>query len=238
MEETKSNITIPKEVKEKISTTQEEVGRIIKDASELLKTHLGGKISFKYQHSAPSDLLTPFERAQSVCFITRYEHLPVLESLDIIEIRGKYFLKNIPFIRHLLNEYRSIIANVKDSIYFEKIHTFCHQKMSNKNPSLGLCITVKGEKEEDLTNVFLKTLGEKNKAVKLILKKSDFGYIYNGILQHSDHKYTKRFWEEYYSGKINYIFIKHALLLDYIRDCLYWHYRILNQLTFPKLGPL
>jgi hypothetical protein len=128
--------------------------------------------------------------------------------------------------------------NEKDSIHYEKIHRFCYEKLSNKNPNLGLCITVKGDNGDDLTEVFRTILGDKDKMVKLILKKSDFGYIYNGILQHSDHKYTKRFWEEYYSGKINYVFIKHALLLEHIKGCLYWHYRILNQLTFPKLGPL
>lgn len=238
MEPDKSDISLPDEIQKKLDASQAEVRGLIKEADLLQQTKLEGKISFSYRHSAPSDILTPFERAQSVCFITRYEHLPVLDSLDIAEIKGKYYLNNIPYIRHMLNEYRSIIVNVKDSIHYGKIHKFCYEKLSNKDPSRGLSITVKHEKQDDVTDTFRKILGEKNAAMKLVLKKSEFNYIYNGILQHSDHQYTKRFWEEYFNGKLNYIFIKHAMLLEYIKGCLFWHYKILNQLTFPKMGPL
>lgn len=231
-------INVPKEIRVKIEKTQAEVHSIMGEANRALETKLDGKISLCYKHSAPSDILTSLERAQSVCFISRYEYLPILEAIDIVEVNGRFFLKDIGFIRHTLNEYRSIIMNQSDSIHFSKIHKFCYDKITNKNPSIGLSITVNHENGTDVTKDFEKILGEKNKAIKIVLKRSEFDYIYSGILQHSDHKYTKRFWDEYYTGKLNYVFIKHALLAGYIKDCLYWHYRILNQLTFPKLGPL
>lgn len=231
-------LNVPEEIKARIEKTQAEVQNIVEEASRAIETKLDGKISLCYKHSAPTDIITSLERAQSVCFITRYEYLPILEVVDIIEVKGKFFLKDIGSIRHTLNEYRSIIMNQTDSIHYSKIHKFCYDKITNKNPNLGLSITVKHENGSDVTADFSKILGEKNKAIKIVLKRSEFDYIYNGILQHSDHKYTKRFWDEYYTGKINYVFIKHALLARYIKDCLYWHYKILNQLTFPKLGPL
>jgi hypothetical protein len=229
---------LPDSVHLKISDTESEIKKIIEESYEVQKSNLTGKISFRYQQGAPMDILTTYERAQSVCFISRYESLPVFNGIETVEIKGKFYLNNISFIRHVLNEYRSIIDNQGDSIYYAKIHNFCYLKLKNRDPQKGLSITVNHEKDGDITETFMKILGEKYKSIKIILGKSEFDYIYNGILQHSDHKYTKRYWDEYYTGKLNYVFIKHAALLEYIKDCLYWYYRILNQLTFPKLGPL
>jgi len=229
---------IPEPVRERFLQTLGEVDEINTKALAALKTKYNGKIQFQYEHSAPGDILTPFERAQSVCFVTRYEYLPILESIGIIETNGKYYLGNMAFIRHILNEYRSIIVNQSNSIYYSKIHRFCYQKLTNRNPKEDLTITVKDESGQDITDAFTRILGERNKAIKIILKCCEFDYIYNGILQHSDHRYTERFWDDYYSGRLNYIFLKHAFLLDNIKEHLYWHYVILNNLTFPKLGPL
>jgi len=234
----KSIEKLPEPTKNRLLDTCKEIDIISEKAIEVMKTSISGKISFVFEQSAPIDILTPFERAQSVCFTSRYEHLPVLTKIDVFESNGKYFLKNIGMIRHLINEYRSIIANQRDSIFYSKIHKFCRDKLLNYDPSIGLSIKVLSEKELDLTNVFLKALDERHKAIKIILDKCEFDYIYNGILQHSEHKWTKRFWHEYYSGEINHIFIKHACLLGQIKEFLFFHYKILNYLTFPKLGPI
>jgi len=229
---------LPNAIQLKISDTEFEVNKIIEEARGAQKLNLTGEISFRYQQSAPMDILTTFERAQSVCFISRYEFLPIFNGIEIVENKGKFHLNNIAFIRHILNEYRSVINNQGDSVYYTNIHNLCYLKLKNRNPQAGLSITVNHEKDGDITETFMKILGERSKSIKIILGKSEFGYIYNGILQHSDHKYTERYWEEYYTGELNYVFIKHAALLGYIKECLYWHYKILNQLTFPKLGPL
>ncbi len=226
------------EIESKFDNIQEEIGSIVKMADDTLLTEVSGLISFEYQHSAIGDFLTDFERAQSICFVTRYETLPVFDKAKAIERNGKYFLGNYTFVRHVLNEYRPIIQNQKDSVYYKHIHRFCREKLINRNPSKGLSITIDHKDKGDITESFFKALDEKCKAIKLILKKCEYEYIYNGILQHSDHKFTERFLEEYNSGEINYIFIKHAHLLVYIKDLLNWHYRLLNAMTFPKLGPL
>ena len=229
---------LPQEVKVRLQATYDEVNSISDLVESIQRTNIQGRFGFKFEQGAPLPLLTPLERAQSVCFIIRYEHLPVLERIDILEHKGRFYLKNIDFIRHVLNEYRSIIANTRDSIYYSKVHKICYKKLMKRDASTGLTISVDHETEGDITDEFIKVLGESNKSIKFILKNCEFDYIYNGIIQHSDQKYTKRFWEDYHSGRINHIFIKHAFLLGHVKDALFWHHHILNYLTFPKLGPL
>ncbi len=234
------NIQLPEEIKKKMDATTAGIDALIKEAGTVQKTSFFGGFQLSYRHSvlgAP-DILSDFERAQSISFISRYEHLPEFEGVQLLEHKGKFYLDNIGYIRHILNEYRSIIMNQSDSIYYGHIHSFCCERLKNQDPTKGLSITVYNEKREDVTNIFLRILGERNKSVRMIISKSEFDYIYNGILQHSDHKYSKRFSDEYHSGKLNYIFIKHASLLDFIKDSLRLHYQILNQLTSPKLGSL
>lgn len=229
---------LPDSIKLKLSNTESEIEQIITNAQVMQKTTLSSHISFCYKQSAPMDILSPFERAQSVCFISRYEHLPIFNGIEITEREGKFYVKNTGFLRHIINEYRSVISNQDDSIHYKKIHKFCFEKLRNRDPNAGLSINVTDEDGNDVTAVFIRVLGENNNSISEVLANTEFGYIYNGILQHSDHKYTQRFWKEYHSGQLNYVFIKHAAVLVYIKDCLYWHYKILNQLTFPMLGPL
>jgi len=212
--------------------------QISENADTILVTKLSGEISLEYKSSAPLPLMTEFEKAQSICFITKYENLPVLDQPDIIEHDGNYHLGNVHFVRHVLNEYRPLVMNQKDSVYYSKIHKFCRDKLSNTDSSKGLSVTVLHTTDGDVTGVLLKMIDERNKAIKYILKNSEYNYIYNGILQHSDHNHTKRLIKEYHSGELNHIFIKHAFLLGHIKELLQWHHYILNNLMFPKLGPI
>lgn len=229
---------LPEPARSRLLKTFEETQQISDEADAILITKLSGELSFKYEMSAPLPEMTSFERAQSICFVTRYKHLPTLNRLEIIEHNGKHYLRNIGFVRHILNEYRSIVLNQKDSVYFAKIHSFCHGKLANKEPSKGMSVSVSHETDGNVTDILLKIIFERYKAIKYILKKCEYDYIYNGILQHSDHKYTKRLIEEYHTGRLNHLFIKHAFLLGRIKELLWWHYYIFNNLTFPKPGPI
>ena len=142
------------------------------------------------------------------------------------------------YIRHILNEYRSIIHNTGDSVYYQKVHDLCIKMLRQDDYRKGTKITALSRNDEDVTGKFIKWLEDHNKALKLVLRPLDFDYTYNGILQHSDKRFSKRFIREYMSGEINYIFWKHAYLLGLIKDLLRPYYMILNQFSFPKLGPL
>jgi len=228
----------PVEIKEKFDRVTQDVDEILRIAHQHFKTDIDGQISFSFTISAPRDVLTDFERAQSVNFVTRFDSLPVFQEIKIREENGKYFLNNLDEIRHVLNEYRSIIQNKKDSIHFQQIHKFCREKLLNNDHAKDLSITVNHATRGDVTHEFAQVLDEHYKVIKSIIKHCEFGYIYNGILQHSDHRHTKRFWEEYVSGEINYVFAKHALLASNIKILLSWHYKLYSVLTFPRLGGL
>lgn len=229
---------LPDDVRGRLQSTFDEVDLVHAEVIKIQKTKFQGKVSFRYKHSAPIPVMSLFERAQSVCFIAKYENLPSFKGIEMLEHNKRFFLRNIDFVRHVLNEYRPIVQNQKDSIYYSHVHKYCYGRLQNRDSDTGLSVSVFNEEDEDVTNVFVAMLGEKNRAVKYIIENCEFDYLYNGILQHSDNRYTKRFWEEYSNGRINHIFIKHASLLGTIKSCLMLHYQILNQLTFPKLGPL
>jgi len=228
---------IPEHIQAKLDALNASIEKITKKGHAEVTTTIKGKISLQYKISAPRDILTDFERAQSVCFVIKYESLPVVDSVDIVEHKGKHYPNNIDYIRHVLNEYRPIVQNEDDSVYYQKIHAFCHLKLG-ADPKRDLSITVEHENGDDVTSDFKLNLGQRIRAIRKMIKECEFDYIYNGILQHSDHHYTQRFWKEYASGELNYVFIKHAKILEEIKDLLLWHYRVFNFLTFPKMGPL
>ncbi|HHF3133829.1 TPA: hypothetical protein ACPJ1T_004399 [Vibrio diabolicus] len=229
---------LPMDVQKKIDSVHSEIEEIVDRAYAHISTDMDGEIRIKFSISAPRDVLTDFERAQSVCFVTRYDALPEFDNLNLEEHRGRFYFSNFGEARYVLNEFRSIIQNKKDSIHYQQIHRFCRDKLLNEDHTKDLSITVSHNERGDVTSEFLQYLNEHNKAIKSIIKHCEFDYIYNGILQHSDHRFTKRFWSEYASGEANYVFIKHALLTGHLRDLLIWHYRLFSAMTFPKLGPL
>jgi hypothetical protein len=235
--ENDEKVIVPDRIVFKMEQIKQEADSIVAE-SILLQTTKLKQIQFHFHQKADKALFSDFERAQSVCFVTKYDSLPILEGVILEEEAGKYNFKNLDFFRHMLNEFRPIIQNQKDSIYFQNIHKFIREKLTNTDPSIDLVLDVLDDKGLDITVEFIKALDERVKSIRLILNKCDYKYIYNGILQHSDHKHTNRFWEDYYSGEINYIFLKHAILLNSIKEMLYWHYRIINFNTFPSLGSL
>jgi hypothetical protein len=128
--------------------------------------------------------------------------------------------------------------NQKDSSYYDAVHKTVRQKMLNTNPNADLQIIVNHETDGDISTKFAAILKERIKSIRKVIELSDFDYIYNGFLQHSDPRFTKRFRNEYTSGELNYVFIKNLMLLLYLKEALGWHHVILGTLTFPKLGPL
>lgn len=232
-----SHPPIPEAVQRKLDAAHAAF-RAVADIGEAeLKTVLDGKVSFHFRHAAPTDVLTIPERAQQVCFVVKYDALPSLAQLNIVTDGKRWHLGNIDYIRHILNEFRPIVQNQGDSIYYKKIHSFCYAKLGGDYRG-GLSIRAVRPTGEDITDLFKKMLGERQRAIGKMLAKTEFGYIYNGILQHSDARFAGRFWREYTSGELNYVLIRHARVLEDIRRYLYWHYQIVKALTFPTMGPL
>ena len=237
-----SRKSLPLKIQEKLNALDRDVKKIVSCSHSCLKTRIDSQLSLLYSGQGTRNILTEYERAQAICFSIKYQSLPSFNNRLAIEqhTQGKFFPKNIDSIRHILNEYRPLIQNQNDSVYYSKIHSFCLKKLSTLelDSHQDLKIRVIDSAGSDLTLSLTKGLNERKKAIEKVLAQCEFHYLYNGVLQHSDKKYSERFWEDYTSGNLHYLFIKHAKILTYIRDLLEWHYFIFENLTFPSMGSL
>jgi hypothetical protein len=224
--------------KAKLHAAVEEARNIVREAEQAATTDLSGNISFEFKTSVPRDVLTEFERAQSAAFISRYEHLPELNELRFVAREGQVFLQSVAEVRHTFNEYRPMFMNEKDSSHYSRVHNTVHQKLCNPDSSLDLKISALHDTKGDVSRQFAAFLKDEVKGIRKVVQLSDFDYIYNGILQHSDQRFTERFWGDYTSGELNYLYLKNLCLLPFLKSSLRWHYTILSALTFPKFGPL
>jgi len=229
---------LPTEKEAKLRKVMAEVQSIVEEAEKLRITQLDGRISFTFQTSVQRDVLTDFERAQSAAFYVRYEHLPEMDEVRFVEREGNLYLESVHSLRSAFNEYRPIFMNQGDSSYYAKVHKTVHQKLLNFDTQADLQIVVTHEMEGNVSAKFASILKERAKSIRKVIELSDFKYIYNGILQHSAPEFTERLQSDNITGELNYVFIKNVSLLPYLKDALWWHYRILGTITFPKLGPL
>lgn len=231
-------LELPEGIKDRIERLKIEVEEIIDGALSLLKTTLPSPVQFEFVHSAPRDLLTDNERAQSVSFVTRYDHLPGECKLSAIEHNGRWDIENIDFLRHALNEFRPLIQNQGDSVYYTKIHKVWRGMLRLEDSTNGMTIRAFDRGRRDVTESCILWLDEAKAAIAFVLSRLDYRYLYNGILQHSDEEYSATFIKDYTSGELNYIMWKHALILDFIKDMLERYYLIITNLTHPRPGPL
>lgn len=231
---------LPDRIKEKLALLQKEIDQIVGRAQDLLKTQLPQPISFRFTNNAPRDVLTPEERAQAINFVTRFEHLPLPSDcrVQIVKQEQGYYIDNMTLLRHALNEFRPLIQNEKDSVHYQKIHRVWHGMLTLDDPSKGTTIRVQDIKKNDVTPTFTQWLNERNQAISFVLRPLDYGYLYNGILQHSDNAYSGKFLDDYTSGELNYVFWKHVHVLGFIHEMLRAYHPLIRFLASPKLGPL
>jgi len=171
-------------------------------------------------------------------FVFRYDHLPHLTDFTIDGNNGQYYLREIGDIRAGINEYRSIFWNNDDPIYYGKISNIYRTKLVNRDHSKGLSITVLNAENEDVTLDFVKHLDLQKKAIRNIIKASDFDYLFNGALQHSSMQHSKRLIKDYYTGEMNYILLRNMMFACYIKDLFQDYYRVINILSLRRLGGL
>jgi hypothetical protein len=229
---------IPDKILNKLRKNENEAHSIIEEANKLIKDIDCSSISLKYKQSAPLDVLTPLERAVSMVFMFRYDHLPEYNDFVVGEHRGKYYINEIDDIRAALNEYRTIFYNKKDSLYYGKISNIYREKLLNRDARKGLSISAIDNKENDITLEYIAYLDSTKKAIRYIIDASDFNYIFNGVLQHSDIKYSNKLINDYTDGNLNYILLKNLTLAKCIKLLFKEYARIIGGLSFPRMGSL
>ena len=147
-------------------------------------------------------------------------------------------LANFDFLRHTLNEYRTVVMNERDAVYYRKLHSTWRAMLLRPSVVEGTIVRVLDVEERDVTAGFVRWLDQTQSAIKFILNALELDYLYNGILQHCDARYSARYLEDYLSGELNYIMLKSAGIITAVKAHLSPYYRLANALTFPKLGPL
>lgn len=229
---------IPEYISKKLADNEKQAIEIINNAEKIITEFSTDNISLTYQISAPVPELTPDERACSMVFIFRYDHLPDIHEFTVGEHHGRHYLNEIDNIRAAINEYRTIFWNQRDPIYFGKISNIYRAKLVNRDPSKGLSITAKNNDGHDVTTDFVEHLDSTKKAIRKIIQNSDFDYIFNGVLQHSDGKFSTRLIEDYTNGNLNYILLKNMTLARHIKLLFQEYYKVISVLSFPRMGCL
>jgi len=230
---------LPDRIRKRLAEDEADAEALIANATALLTTPFPPRMAFSYQGMAfGGDLMSDFERAQSVSFVTRYEHLPADVKIHLGEKNGVWSINNFWVLRHVLNDFRPIIQNQGDAVYYQTVHNQWYQMLTRADPAEGMTIRVIGENEQDATPDFCKRLGENNRAIRHLVNALDFDYLYNGFLQHSDMRFSKRFFDDFISGELNYVLCKHVRPLGTITHLLSPYHRLMRTLTFPHLGNL
>ena len=178
---TENTSKLPDPLKNRLAVLQGEIDQIISGAEALLKTKLPNPVQFEFKNSAVRDVPTEYERAQSISFITRFDHLPQDYTMQIVEQQGAYFTGDTAVIPHALNEFRELIQNEQDSVYCRKIHAVWYAMLVLDDPKKGTTIRVFDKTRECLPTVLVSGMSQIPLYCVHWTK-----YLYNDILQHSD----------------------------------------------------
>lgn len=229
---------IPEPIRARFAETQQAVRQVGEAARAIITVHLP-RTSFHFRHLLPGpDIMTPRERAQSIGFVARFDGLPpAVGPICSIDADGNVWLDNESYMRHTLNEFRPIVKNEDDSVYYVNMHNAWRQRLTRPRNALDLVVRAESE-EGDITPRFVEWLDQTKDAIKLILRAIDLDFLYDGVLQHSDPHHSSRFVAEYMSGDLSWRLLKAANLLWDMRQFLVPYYRLARTLNFPTPGPL
>jgi hypothetical protein len=236
--------TIPAELPDRITSRLRaiaaEVEKVIGEANQEIVTEIPAKIAFRYESAVLGrDILSDHERAQSVSFVTRFDHFPTaLATQFAVDEDKNWRITNLWDLRQALNDFRSVIQNQSDSVYYQNIHNTWYKALRETDKSKGTTVRVLDDQHRDVTDAYARWLSERNKAIRHLISAFDYDYLYNGFLQHADPKFSKRLFQDYMSGEINYLLWKHVLPLGVLIGLLHPYYMLMRSLTFPSLGPL
>jgi hypothetical protein len=86
---------LPDRIAKRITEMRAEVGAIVATANAFRTTVLPDRISFEIRSSVLGrDILSDYERAQSVSFITRYEHFPLdVKARLVTDAQGNWYIR-------------------------------------------------------------------------------------------------------------------------------------------------
>lgn len=154
-----------------------------------------------------------------------------LKSIEPLPSKEGYYLKvakrpekykvfiDLSIYESLLNSIRCIIYLEEDSVYYKKVLNAYKRAISGNNCNWR----VKALDESGTTNIsqeVIKSFNQTRNLINELLKDKDFDYVYNGVLQHSDERYYKRYIKDCENGALPFVIFKCAILAERIRNIL------------------
>jgi len=229
-------IDLPQRIKKKFSDIIAECKEI---DSEIDKIRLKPTFTRTLIH-VQGPLLEKEHKAIIISFVNKLAFLPKFKKSNIVEIKGEYYLQNLSSGVQLINDFRPLLSNQNDSIYFTKIHKYFNKALHSNDKKHELVIDVFDENKNDVTKEYMELCDSNIKAIKLLISKLDLNYLYNGYLHHQDTCFLDRFIEDWTSGEMNYILYKNALLLNGMgKDLFFAHIQLAESLnTVWNIGSL
>lgn len=210
-------------VRDKFGSIHKELSQTIEEAKNKIEVQIEGRLSITIRNAAlGQDIVTEEDRARFTQFVVKFQQLPEIKTVDLVERNGKIFVENLEDAKLILNEFRPIVWNQNDSIYYNNLYKSISSKLFLKDPSVGTILSVVRNHKEDITDLYNKFLKNHRDAIRFILKsyEPDLDYLYNGVLQHSDRDFSERLATEFYSGELSYSLIKNAFLLGPVKQLL------------------
>jgi len=215
-------IEIPRKILNKIATMNKEIEALLLQADAKLTKSFKYTFRFHLVNSAPLDILTKKERSAFLSFELKYRGTPNYVEPEVVTDGKEFHLANIDLARHVLNEWRPIIFNKKDPVYFGRVHNIIAKMLVRKHPSEGSKITVETGREPTVerTVEYLEYMGQCRDILVFVLDNLDLDYLYNGVLQHADSRFFERYEKDNHSGNLNYVLMKHAFIVSQLREYL------------------
>jgi hypothetical protein len=153
---------IPRRIRDRLQAIDREIESLMAKAESRFLTEVPRRISFDMSSTTTTgDFITAYERAQSVSFVTRYENLPENVTLHLVEQDGDWYMQDLWVLRHVLNDFRPIIQNQKDAVYYAQIHRAWNQMLRRTDPTEGMIVKVLDETSQDITGPLFKVSNRK-----------------------------------------------------------------------------
>jgi len=205
-------------LKKRVDAMLEELDGIFHEAQQAYPFPKIGEIQFQVDHLVVSDEVRHRVRRFLLPFTIHKPFQPVVKKgfLDFLEFQNAFDAVAT------LNLWRPIIYNESDFVYYQKMHNFICQALTNDDEDKGPLVTVLRNETEDVTQNWIKLLSARRSQIQYVKRKMDFDFLYNGLLQHSDERHFSRY-DELTEGRISEILIRHAFATCFIVECLNSH---------------
>ena len=114
---------LPERIASRLRAIAAEVQKAMDAANQKIASEIPARIAFHYESAVIGrDILSDYERAQSVSFVTRFDHFPTGFKTHFSLDGKNWRIANLWDLRQALNDFRSVIQNQSDSVYYQNIH--------------------------------------------------------------------------------------------------------------------